>query len=1319
MLKKKIMQTGRSKVFVFFIVVSVVVNCFCGFQVTCADTLNTTYYVSSSTGDDSNNGTSELTPWKTLSKVSTVTFQPGDTIALKGGDVWTGEFVELHGTGTATSPITLTSYGTGRPKLAYQGSAVKGNNLNGWTIKGLKIEVLSDVTFTTWKENPPAIKIIYNGEGLYRDITIEDNVIYCESFDRGSRGILIEGQYSYNRHKELVQNITITKNEIYNIGFTAIQTAAWNAYEGKHILTSSMFYNVKINNNIVHDTFAGGIVLGNANHSEIKWNKVYNVGHYERGDILGGSAGIMPIMCSHIDIRFNDVYEVEDYNGGNDSAAIDLDWLCEYTNVMNNFVHDSDGGGVQTMSVINSKISSNKMKQKTDLTNVGDGLVPLTDYSEYRDTLSGLNHVEVSDNLIFVDTVTKSAISTKMLSGGKWEGNSFIDNNIVLSAGASGVRAYNVGLNAGVDTINNNRIYSYYIPGEPGQPDKLFFSAQKGGSIYSDFGNWKSATGYDSSSNLSEFETTSPSSITGLTAGWSSSDNWITLSWNAATDSGSDIWHYNIYRSSSPSFVPDYTNMVGEAKSTIFIDKEALKDNSTYYYKVEAEDRNGNVSQTIADASATSGTLAAQPLRKFQLSEDFSTIWQGPMWYYQYLNSGVYENLSYDYEGNAWRYGTSNLYVGRGYQHPEYNMDSVLKWVAPYSGNITITSKNNISLWSGIGDGVNVKVMKNDTKIWPSNSDWQLVTYQNPVSFPSTSISVNQGDAIYFVVNNNNNITADGTSWDPIITYTSWTLPEPLPGPTEPEPLPDPLYDEKVFGDYNSGDILGQDSWSNYTIMADIKPTSFVDSGGCAGIEFMRKDGSNKYVFWLCADNTIKIMKFVNGNGTTIAPSSEGRNKLFPVSVGTSYKVKIDVYRDTYSGAQIIEVWINGLLELRASDSNLLYETGKISPSVWKATSEFKNLKIDTAINTWGEPQDILLNSTFESGTVTEWTATSGTWSIVTDMTRKYKQAGSTDAYTYAGNNTWSNYVVQSKVKIESAGTGGATDIAFRYTDNNNKYYVSLNAAGTIAIRKTIGGTDTLLASKAYLISTGTEYTVKAIVNGSYIDFYIDGKKELSVSDGSLAAGKVALHTNNATVMFDDVVVQKIPTVQTIYFSDNFEDGDASGWNVLTGNWYVGNSVTKQYIQKGTSPAISEYVNNSWTNYVMQAKVKIPAVIPDSVTNEKPKGDPNTNGYACLYFRYTNSNNTYYVSLHPSYGIELKKVVNGIYYPLQVNANYYIGKGIEYRVKIIANGSNLDVYINGRKELSAIDSSFSSGKIGLWTINTCVYFDDIEIKSIN
>src|SRR5262249_13771270 len=58
------------------------------------------YYVDSLTGDDSRSGTSSAQAWKTLAKVSSMTFEPGDTLCLARGGQFPGTLT-LHGNGTA------------------------------------------------------------------------------------------------------------------------------------------------------------------------------------------------------------------------------------------------------------------------------------------------------------------------------------------------------------------------------------------------------------------------------------------------------------------------------------------------------------------------------------------------------------------------------------------------------------------------------------------------------------------------------------------------------------------------------------------------------------------------------------------------------------------------------------------------------------------------------------------------------------------------------------------------------------------------------------------------------------------------------------------------------------------------------------------------------------------------------------------------------------------------------------------------------------------------------------------------------------------
>lgn len=78
-----------------------------------------TYYVSSSGGNDSNDGLSTGSAWQTLKKVNTFRgFLPGDKILLKAGDRFESN-LSVYNSGMADKPIVVGRYGTGANPLIY------------------------------------------------------------------------------------------------------------------------------------------------------------------------------------------------------------------------------------------------------------------------------------------------------------------------------------------------------------------------------------------------------------------------------------------------------------------------------------------------------------------------------------------------------------------------------------------------------------------------------------------------------------------------------------------------------------------------------------------------------------------------------------------------------------------------------------------------------------------------------------------------------------------------------------------------------------------------------------------------------------------------------------------------------------------------------------------------------------------------------------------------------------------------------------------------------------------------------------------------
>ena len=91
----------------------------------------TDYYVSSS-GNDTNNGLSSSSPWKTIAKVNSAfsTLKPGDRVLFNRGNTFYGT-LKITKSGSAASPIIIGSYGTGEKPIITGFTAI-----SAWTDEG-------------------------------------------------------------------------------------------------------------------------------------------------------------------------------------------------------------------------------------------------------------------------------------------------------------------------------------------------------------------------------------------------------------------------------------------------------------------------------------------------------------------------------------------------------------------------------------------------------------------------------------------------------------------------------------------------------------------------------------------------------------------------------------------------------------------------------------------------------------------------------------------------------------------------------------------------------------------------------------------------------------------------------------------------------------------------------------------------------------------------------------------------------------------------------------------------------------------------------
>jgi hypothetical protein len=93
------------------------------------------YFVDANNGDDNNSGKQLDSPWKTVEKINSIVFEPGNNIYFKRGTSYS-DGVQINGNGTKDKPITVSAYG--------KGNAPKFTNTNNNVFNGNAIQINGD-----------------------------------------------------------------------------------------------------------------------------------------------------------------------------------------------------------------------------------------------------------------------------------------------------------------------------------------------------------------------------------------------------------------------------------------------------------------------------------------------------------------------------------------------------------------------------------------------------------------------------------------------------------------------------------------------------------------------------------------------------------------------------------------------------------------------------------------------------------------------------------------------------------------------------------------------------------------------------------------------------------------------------------------------------------------------------------------------------------------------------------------------------------------------------------------------------------------------
>ncbi|MFK7694330.1 right-handed parallel beta-helix repeat-containing protein [Paenibacillus sp. HJGM_3] len=267
-----------------------------------------------------------------------------------------------------------------------------------------------------------------------------------------------------------------------------------------------------------------------------------------------------------------------------------------------------------------------------------------------------------------------------------------------------------------------------------------------------------------------------------------------------------------------------------------------------------------------------------------------------------------------------------------------------------------------------------------------------------------------------------------------------------------------------------------------------------------------------------------------------------------------------------------------------------------------------------------------------------------------------------------------------------------------RLYGSGNQFQFDKQVAG---VRTHTEVADTIASTVSYLrlVKSGNSYSAYYSADGvTYNQIGTAQTAELT----NPKVGLIACAGTGLTANFD-----YFHLTQPTLFSDDFEDGNSTGWTTGSGAWSVVTDGTKVYKQTSSSSGGEALVyagNAAWTNYAVKADIKL--------------YNNNTSAGSGILARYVDNNNYYMFRLHQSGKVQLYKKAAGTY-TLLGDADQAVTAGSTYTLKLELNGSALTGYVNGAAKISLTDTSFSGGQIGARSYSQTIAIDNVVVTAIN
>lgn len=425
----------------------------------------TTYYIDAQNGEDSNDGKTEETAWRTFDRVNSKIFLPGDEILLKADGIW-NQPLNPKGSGQEDAPITIDMYGDGNRPII-NGNGTSGPSLTGavtiyneeyWEIYNLEVTNLEDTdkmgeSMDSGTSERAGI-LIYssNQEKIYKGITIKNCYVHDvnSSFKGGktSGGIIVMGHYldkDGNRvtiddngsltakamGRAAFADVLIEGNYVENVAIEGIRnkcnTDIGSSGWGRNEFLKN-YSNVTIRNNYIENVVGDGIVLTETKGGLIEGNMVNSSCGYDRGTV--NYAQCWTMYADDVTIQYNEIYGNK--YGYDDGEAFDSDMMNVNNVFQYNLSHDNGGGAMLFMSSQRNTIYRYNVSINDGAGTYPNGKKLQQQTFHYDNTSSaGSNVGQIYNNTVVVFGKENST----SLFGGKDKKTCYIDfkNNIVMA----------------------------------------------------------------------------------------------------------------------------------------------------------------------------------------------------------------------------------------------------------------------------------------------------------------------------------------------------------------------------------------------------------------------------------------------------------------------------------------------------------------------------------------------------------------------------------------------------------------------------------------------------------------------------------------------------------------------------------------------------------------------------------------------------------------------------------------------------------------------------------------------------------------------